>query len=250
MLKVVFFGSGDFVKPVTDNLKENFELTQIISSKNFSVDDKPDIGVVANFGAIIKKETMDRFPNGILNIHPSFLPKYRGPTPVQTAIINGETKSGVSIIKIDEEVDHGPILFQKEETILPSDTALDLLFRFFRIGGEALPDVIKRYISNQIDIAKQDDSKATFTKTLTKKNGFIDSNNPPDLKGLDKMIRAYFPWPGVFTKFNLGGNEKIIKLLPNKTVQVEGKNPMSYKDFINGYEKGEEFLSKLSLLDL
>lgn len=250
MLKVVFFGSGDFVKPAIDNLEKNFDLIQTVSSKNFVVDDKPDIGVVANFGAIIKQETINKFPKGILNIHPSLLPKYRGPTPVPTAVLKRDKTTGVSIIKIDQQVDHGPILFQKEEAILESETSKDLLFKLFKIGAEALPDVIKRYVSNQIDIENQNDSKATFTKTLTKEDGFIDLNNLPSPAVIKRMIKAYFPWPGVFVKFKLNKDEKIIKLLPNKMVQVEGKTPMSYKDFINGYEKGKELLSKLKLLDL
>ncbi|MDP2638206.1 MAG: methionyl-tRNA formyltransferase, partial [Candidatus Levybacteria bacterium] len=87
------------------------------------------IAILADFGLIIPQEILNAFPKGIINIHPSVLPKYRGPTPVQTAILNGEKITGVSIIKLDEEIDHGPILGQEKEKILPTDTSESLYKR-------------------------------------------------------------------------------------------------------------------------
>ena len=95
----------------------------------------------------------------------------------------------------------------------------------------------------------QDDSQATFTKMLTKQDGYIDLNNIPTKDKLDRMIRAYAFWPGVWTKFDINGNgvEKIIKIFPDEIIQVEGKKTMKFKDFINGYKNGSEFLEKLGL---
>lgn len=251
MTKVVFFGSGKFVEPVIKTLKKNFELTQIVTPQD-ELSKAADIGIIANYGRIVPKSVIKSFPKGIINIHPSLLPKYRGPTPVPTAILEGEEKTGVSIIKIDEEVDHGPILIQKEEKISPEDTSETLLNRLFKIGAELLPNVIERYIKGEIEPVEQEHNLATFTKALKKKMGFIDLENPPLPDLLDRMIKAYYPWPGVWTKADLGGKVLILKLLPEKKIQIEGKKPMSYKDFANGYKQQfesslEKFVFKLRL---
>ena len=149
---------------------------------------------------------------------------------------------------MDEEVDHGPILFQKEVDIKNTDTFETLAEKLFKTGVENLPKTISNYVLNPTNISIQDESKATYTKLLNRESGLIDMYNPPDKVILDRMIRAYFPWPGVWTKYPLSnGKEQLIKFLPNEKIQVEGKKPMSYKDFINGYEKGQEFLKKIGL---
>ena len=105
--------------------KERYSFIRQIRSQ------KADLGVIADFGIILASEVLEAFPKGIINIHPSLLPKYRGPTPVQTAILNGDTKTGMTIIKIDDEVDHGSILYQEEADIKPDETAEALLSRLF-----------------------------------------------------------------------------------------------------------------------
>lgn len=250
-MKVVFFGSGDFVSPVIETLKKNFDLAQIVTTQN-ELSESGVLGIIASYGRIVTKNVINSFPYGIINIHPSLLPKYRGPTPVPTAILEGEEKTGVSIIKIDEEVDHGPILIQKEEKISPEDTSETLLNRLFKIGAELLPNVIERYIKGGIELVEQDHNLATFTKALKKEDGFIDLENPPPPDLLDRMIRAFYPWPGVWFKTKLGEQNRIVKLLPGQKIQVSGKKPMQYKDFINGYKQQfesslEKFVFKLRL---
>lgn len=254
-MKVVFFGTPDFVEPVIKVLDKNFELVKSIRNpkqlnhetieqlKNLNI----DLFVIASFGKILSKEFLEIPKFGSINIHPSLLPKYRGPTPVQTAILNGDKKTGVTIIKLDEEVDHGPILAQKEVEILENETSKSLLNRLFKIGAEMLPEIISNYIKEQIKISPQDHSKATFTQILNKQSGFIDMNNLPPTEILDKMTKAYLPWPGVWFKTNLNNKEQIIKLLPNQKIQVEGKKPMEYKDFINGYPEGRIILELLRI---
>ncbi|MEK9178167.1 MAG: methionyl-tRNA formyltransferase, partial [Patescibacteria group bacterium] len=163
-ISVIFFGSSKYVLPVIEALDKNFDLILVVTTEREPSDPiikfcqkenisyhsvsstanlsslvngqlsnvKCDLGVVADFGIIIPKEVLDAFPEGIINIHPSLLPKYRGPTPVQTAILNGDEKTGVTIIKIDEEVDHGPILYQEEEAIKLENTSEILLLRLFQ----------------------------------------------------------------------------------------------------------------------
>lgn len=257
-MKVIFFGTPDFVEPVIKALAENFELVKSFRNpkqlNNKAIEQlkslNSDLFVVASYGVIFSTDFLNIPKYGILNIHPSLLPKYRGPTPVQTAILNGDKKTGVTIIKIDEKIDHGPILAQKEIEIAEDETSESLLKQTFELGAKILPDVISNYIKKEIKISPQDDKKATYTQHLTKENGYLglESFKIENLKlKIDRMVRAYFPWPGVWFKTKLGDKKLIIKLLPNKKIQVEGKNPMTYKDFINGYSEGKLILGQLKI---
>jgi len=274
--KIVFFGAGPYVVPVIDLLNKNFDLIFVVTTENengpvpkfckenkieyvsireFSNDLKSRIlslktkvAVLASFGVILPEDVLNIFPLGIINIHPSLLPKYRGPTPVQTAILNGDKTTGVSIIKLDNEIDHGPILTQDEEKIESEDTGESLYLQLFKIGGELLLDVLPKYISGDLKLKEQNHDNATYTeRDLSRDSGLIDINNPPEPQKIKQMVNAYFPWPGVWFKAILSGKEKVIKLLPQEKIQVEGKNIMTLKDFANGYSQGKEILLKLNL---
>ena len=252
-MKVAFFGSSSLTSSVSEALNKDFNLIKSFTNPETEIKKgeleelEPDLFVVASFGKILPKEIINIPKYGSLNIHPSLLPNYRGPSPIQTAILNGDKNTGVTIIKMDEEIDHGPILFQKEEVIQTDDTFLTLYERLFKIGADNLTDTINNYINDNLQIASQNHSEATFTKLLKKANGQIDIHNPPPKEKLERMIRAFYPWPGVFFKGKLGGAERIVKLLPDNQIQVEGKKSMSYKDFINGYAEAGKILSKLGL---
>ena len=276
-IKLVFFGSSRYVIPVIKVLREKFELVLVATTEQNSYDAVPfycqtnripyacvstfsnqtlnsqfsalncEIAVLAYFGLIIPQKILKIFSKGIINIHPSLLPKYRGPTPVQNAILNGEKVTGVTLIKLDEKVDHGPILAQKEEKILEDDTADTLYTRLFKIGADLIYQNIKQYIKGNLKPRQQDHLKATLTKLFQKNDGLINFGNPPSSVRIGRIVKAYYPWPGVFFKYKFDNKEKIIKLLPQNKIQVEGKNPMSYKDFINGHSQGKEILKKLNL---
>jgi methionyl-tRNA formyltransferase len=274
-MKIVFFGSSGYVIPIIKELKKNFDLSLVVttektdgtvpyfcgqnniqflsvsnfkneSTKNSIINIKAPIAVVADFGLIIPEGILNAFPKGIINIHPSLLPKYRGPTPVQTAILNGDKITGVSIMKLDKEVDHGPLLGREEDKILDTDTSRSLYKRLFDKGSLLLVKLLNLYLKEDLRLTTQKHEKATFCKTLKREDGFIDIFNPPSKEVIGRMIRAYFPWPGVWFKTKLNGTEKIIKLLPGQRIQVESKNPMTYKDFQNGYPGVEEILGKLT----
>lgn len=255
-IRVVFFGTPSFTDPIVNSLSNNFELIKVIRSpqkwSNETIEQfrslRPDFFVVAAYGQILPPEIISIPKKGSINIHPSILPKYRGPSPIQSAILEGDLKTGISIIKIDEQIDHGPILMQKEENILPNDTFESLAIKLFDMSKDMVVDTINKF--EGLQAKPQDDSEATYTKILTKQDGFIDLSNPSQLKieNLKLKIRAFSPWPGVWTKFTLNGKEVIIKLLPEEKIQVEGKKPMSYRDFINGYPEGKFLLQKLSLI--
>jgi methionyl-tRNA formyltransferase len=215
-----------------------------------------DVFVVAAYGQILPKDVISIPHMGTINIHPSLLPKYRGASPIQNAILCGDSKTGVSFIKMDEEVDHGPIILQFESDINPEDTFESLAERLFE---EAAGKIVEAINSNES--IPQDDEKATFTKILTRESGHLNLDNLEigNLKlDIERAVRAFYPWPGVWFRSVLSNREVVIKLLPNnqKTkypnspflIQVEGKKPMSYKDFKNGYEKGGEILERISLI--
>ncbi|MDE2025134.1 MAG: methionyl-tRNA formyltransferase [Patescibacteria group bacterium] len=278
-MQTVFFGSSRYVLPVIERLNVEFDLTLVITTEQKETDAVPafcieknipymsvtsvknetfiqelkklvcPVAVLADFGLIVSNELINVFPKGIVNIHPSLLPQYRGPTPGQSAILSGKQETGVSVMLIDEQIDHGPLLAQEKTPIEPSDTADTLYARLFIIGSVLISNSLRSYLENTLTLIPQDDAAATFTKILTRQDGFIDSSFLPTHEKLQLMIRAYYPWPGVWTKLNLFGTEKIVKLLPNKILQVEGKKPMTAKDFLNGYPETRELLKKLNFLD-
>ena len=275
-MKTIFFGGSKYVIPILAVLKNKFELSLVITSDKTSNDPVPafciknkiewtsptkidhvlikkiksinaEFAVLADFGFIIPEKLLNIFPKGILNIHPSLLPKYRGPTPVQTAIINGDRITGVSLIKLDEKVDHGPIIAQRKEKILENDTSENLYLKLFKCGATLLEENLERYLDNEIKTTPQDDQEATFTEILTRDKGEIKLENPPNPETLKRMVMAYYPWPGVWTTTEIN-NKMRIKFLPGNKVQVEGKMPVGYKDFTNGYSQGKEILKKLKLI--
>lgn len=192
---------------------------------------KPDFLIVEDFGLILPKNLLKMPKYAPLNIHHSLLPKYRGPSPAPFAILNGDLISGVTIIKVAEKVDTGDILAQKEYQLAENETTDSLLIKLNELGGELIISVIKKYLEGKENPIPQDESKASYTKRFEKRDGYFDINNPLSQDMLDRMIRAYYPWPGVWTKWR----GKIVKFLPEGKMQMEGKRVISFKEFLNGY---------------
>ncbi len=199
-----------------------------------------ELGVLASYGEIIKSEVINLFPQGILVIHPSLLPKYRGASPVPAAIKNGDKVSGVSIIKMDAKMDHGPIVAQFKEDILPDDTTESLRDRLFARSADVLVETLEPYIQNKIKPKAQNHDEATFTKLTKKEDGFIDLSKTSPQDG-ERFVRAMYPWPGAWTYLPNQKRLKIIKahlegekLVPDE-VQLEGKEPVTYKQFKEAY---------------
>ena len=204
----------------------------------------PDFLVVADYGLILPNELLDFPKYAPLNVHHSLLPKYRGPSPAPSAILNGDKVSGVTVIKMSEKMDAGDILSQEEYTLRPEETTDSLLTKLNELGVELVLGVIENF--DKIKQIPQNEQKVTYTKKITKEDGFFDIDNPPSPQTLDRMIRAYSPWPGTWTKLKMESGElKIIKLLPEQMIQVEGGKPMDIKDFINGYPEAKEKIEKL-----
>ena len=276
--KIVFFGSGDFTVPVVQKLlphgldlvvtndknpnslltsfcKQNNILIIIastaseLSSFNYQISNH-SVAILASFGAIIPQSIIDGLPNGILNIHPSLLPKYKGPSPVQYALLNGETITGVTVIKLDDKVDHGPILAQKPYQLTGNETSEDLLSILFEFGADIIEEIVIKFENGKtVSQTPQDHSKESWSKKISKQDGMIDLYKLQTINyKLENMVRAFYPWPGVWFISRIKNQELRIKLLPEGRIQVEGKNPMNYKDFINGFgEEGKLLLEKLGL---
>jgi len=248
-IKVVFLGQKPSSTLILKLLKKdkNLEILKIIEDKNSlhelkELKEKPEVAILANFGAILNEEILKIPKKGFLNIHPSLLPQYRGPSPVQTALLNNEQETGVTIFKMDNQVDHGPILAQGKEKIKPSDTSRSLYQKLFQIGTETLKNILPAYVEGRIELREQDHKKATFSKKFTKNDGKIDWQR--DNIYLDRLIRAMFPWPGAWTEVKINNQTKRLKILKahlekNKLVidqvQLEGKNPVSFKQFQEGH---------------
>ncbi|MEK7160311.1 MAG: methionyl-tRNA formyltransferase [Patescibacteria group bacterium] len=279
-MKIIFFGSSRYAVPVAEMLHTFYSLALVITTEQGNQEAIPfyckakkidcvkiiksadlissykiggsgaSLGVVADFGLIIPPGVIDFFKFGIINIHPSLLPKYRGPSPVQSAILNGDSKTGVTIMQLDKYMDHGPILIQEEEGIAPNDTSKSLYERLFKIGAVLLQKTIQKLETENLTPKEQDHENATFTKQLKRDDGFVDFKTVSSKEFFDRLIRAYYPWPGVWTRLRLSydGQAKVIKFLPGKKIQVEGGREMLYKDFINGYPNAGknliEFLKK------
>lgn len=198
-----------------------------------------DFLVIVDYGLILPKEVLDIPKYASLNVHHSLLPKYRGPSPAPSAILAGETISGVTIIRMTEDVDGGDILAQKEYKLAGDETTDSLLTKLNTLGGELVSEVIENYLD--LKPKEQVGTKVIQTQRLKKADGEIDIKNPPDPKTLDRMIRAFFPWPTVWTKLD----GKIIKFLPGGRVQPEGKKPMTKKEFKNGYPEAYKKIESL-----
>lgn len=227
--KVRFLGTPDYVEPIRQSLSNHFTLVDSL--------EKADLAVVASYGHILTKDELESPKFGCLNVHPSLLPKYRGATPLQQAILNGDQVSGLTIIKMDEQVDHGPIIYQEEIALSSNDNFATLSKKMFQRAAELLPKIIEAYISNKIQLVAQNHDQASFCDKLTRESGYFDLANPPSSEKLERMTRAYYPWPGVWTKWN----SKVVKFLPEGKMQMEGKKVLSWKDFRNGYSDFPSF---------
>lgn len=198
--------------------------------------------VVAAYGKIIPKEVLDIPPHGTLNVHPSLLPKYRGASPLQSQILKGEKEIGVTIMLIDEEMDHGPILESRKLKVESEKNASELGKDLAQLGGKLLSEVIPKWIAKEIKPKEQNHEEATFTKKVTKEDGLINLKNDDQYKNYLKYL-ALDPWPGVYF-FALRREQKIRVAIKKaefiddkfviKEVLPEGGKVMVFDDFLRG----------------
>ncbi len=218
-----------------------------------------DVFIVAAYGQILPTRVLEIPQYGCVNVHASLLPRWRGASPIQTAILEGDAQTGVTIMKMDAGMDTGPILKKKAIPIKPSDNAEILSEKLSFLGRDLLLEVLPGYIHGTIKPIPQVDEEATYTTLIKKKDGFMDLAKPAT--HLERQVRAYNPWPGTYFECNekrlkvleaevvtevplevaersifqkypvIGTGDGVLKLTQ---VQVPGKNPASGKAFLNG----------------
>ena len=153
-----------------------------------------DFAIVAAYRKIIPQAVLDMFPNGVLNVHPSLLPKWRGPSPIESAISAGDTETGVSIILLDADMDHGPIILQEKTDIGSDEYFEDVYGRLARMGGAMLLKLIPQWLDGKIEPKEQDHTRATFSKMLSWKDGKVDPGQ--SVSEIYNRIRAFACEPG------------------------------------------------------
>jgi methionyl-tRNA formyltransferase len=158
---------------------------------------RPDAMVVVGYGQILPQTVLDIPPHGIINVHASLLPEYRGAAPMQWAIANGARRTGVTTMRIDAGLDTGDMLLKAETEIGPDETALELGARLAPMGAALLIETLERIES--IAPHKQDAAQATYAPLLKKENGLIDWRQPA--QAIHTRVRGFQPWPGAYTRF-------------------------------------------------
>lgn len=303
-MKIVFFGTPSYVIPICEAIRARYnrdrekELIAVVTQepkpmgrkgllewtpvdtwaykrnisiiRNLSEVPHADVGVVASYGKIVPPGVLSKFKYGILNIHPSLLPKYRGASPIQGAIAAGETETGVSVIKMDSLMDHGPIVSSFKEEIKANDTMESLRERLFSRAASFVVDLLPNFVEGKINLKEQDHKNATFTTLVEREHGFLDpkiifnaiNGKPttqefpvafikdfvclPDSVFVERLMRALYPWPGVWTQVKINNEAKRLKILKVEIsnnelvlqeVQLEGKNPVTWEQFRQGYPK-------------
>ncbi|GAB4126854.1 MAG: methionyl-tRNA formyltransferase [Roseiflexaceae bacterium] len=160
----------------------------------------PDLGIVAAYGEILRRNVLQLPKLGHLNIHPSLLPRHRGPAPVTGAILAGDDQVGVTVMQLSARMDAGPILAQHREPLAADARAGDLTRHLFAKGAKLLLACLPAYAAGQLVPQAQDEAAATYTSLIQKQDGVIDWSHSAEQ--IERMIRAYDPWPGTTTSLN------------------------------------------------
>lgn len=233
MIRIVFFGTSEFAVPSLEALVRDgrFEIVAVVTrpdrpvGRHATITPPPvkvaavklgipifqpeklkelprdalaaDLFVVISYGKILPQWLLDLPKHGCVNVHGSLLPRWRGASPIQAAIAAGDTESGVTIMKMDAELDHGPILAMKSEPIRTDDTGGSLHNRLAILGAEMLPETLAKYLDETITPQEQHHAHATTCRILTRDDGKIDWTKSAE--EIERLVRAYNPWPGTWT---------------------------------------------------
>jgi methionyl-tRNA formyltransferase len=175
-------------------------------------------GILVAYGKILPQSTIELFPAGIINVHPSLLPKYRGPAPIEAAILNGDNKTGISLMELTQAMDAGPVYYQHRVDLNGNESRLLLLASLAKEGAEILRRQLQPILSGELKAIVQDDNSASYTKLITKEDGWIDWQEPAEL--IERKVRAYEGFPKARAKI-FGKYEVVIK----KVQVVESSAP-------------------------
>jgi len=236
-------------------LAKTYKIPLILAKKEELADQirsfKAEFGVLVAFGQMISKEVINLFPKGIINIHPSLLPKMRGPTPIETAILDGVKETGVSLMQLTAKMDAGPIFTQQVVNLKGHETKQELADKLLNIGANLLIKNLPAILDGQIIPTPQDEKKATYTKLLKKEDGILDFGQPAEV--LERQVRAYAGWPKSHAKIyghkviviksrvakNQTDGRLVVQCQPGYLEILELIGPsgrlMSGADFLRGY---------------
>jgi methionyl-tRNA formyltransferase len=241
---------GIEVVKVTSLLKNPSQLSSIDWSD-------VDYSVVVSFGFIIPDNILNFLPHKFINVHPSLLPKYRGPSPIQTTLLNGDASTGNTIMELDNGMDTGPILAQSKVKVGENDTVIDLSQELIKDGKTLLLKTLVEHHQGSVTPKNQDNNKASITKKLVKQDGCVTLNE--NSTEIYNKYRALYIWPTLYTnvkyleeflgiRTKIANKGEIIKLkdlmldsnkkLNIKAIQLPGKPVVKIADFINGYSVG------------
>ena len=299
-MKIVFFGTSNVALPILETLSRHHEIVGVVTQPDAIVGRKKELAespvsvlakeiglklfkpdkikkndlfrlelqdlhaalfVVVSYGKILPKEIIDLPELKTLNIHFSLLPKYRGASPIQFALLNGDDVTGSSIMVIDEELDHGPVVTAEKYPIDIDDNYITLSEKLAQASANLLHIALPDYAAGRLKPIEQNHAAATYTKIITKDDGKIDWNK--SAQGIYNQFRAFYPWPGIWTSWK-GKKIKIIDCLPSPAaqsgplpatvleggfvacgegsvlqinrLQLEGKTETDMHSFLNGYK--------------
>lgn len=298
--KIVFFGTANVALPILEELKKQNEIVAVVTTPDVKVGRKQilqespvsalavdlklpmykpdtvknnsdflailksldaDIFVVVAYGKILPLEIINLPLYKTINVHFSLLPKYRGPSPIQATLQNGDTHTGTSMFVLDEEVDTGPLIAQEIVAIAPDDNFFTLSDKLAKISAKIINTVVEDYISGTITPLPQVETGVSITKIISKSDGQVDWNKTA--QEIYNQFRAFYLWPGIWTMWN-GKKLKIVGCYPADNcpvgqnlpgtvleqgvavcgqntalqishLQLEGKNEVGVMEFLNGY---------------
>lgn len=242
--------------------KHSIAIEQPASLKNFQLPiSNLDVGIVAEYGILIPQKIISSFPHGMINVHTSLLPKYRGASPIQTALLNGDTETGVTIMTIDAGLDTGDILLQKTYAIGPDETYKTVSANLAPLGIAGLQDAVPAFCAGTLTPTKQDTNAATTCRELTRDDGQVNWQHSSH--NIYNQYRGLTPWPGLWTTWE-GKRLKLLTITMSATslpagqvmiqdhrlfigcgdssaieitsLQLEGKIPMDVPTFLNGFQ--------------
>lgn len=253
----VFFGTDDVAKMALEHLQEVGLSPILVVDKKIDKDIEAQLqelackfAVLVSYGKIVPKRVIDMFPKGILNIHPSLLPKLRGPSPIKSAIMENLEETGVSIMLLDQELDHGPILGSSKINLSPRiATEPELRVALLTEGVSLLTKLLNPWLEARLSAKEQIHTEASFTRKFTTEDAFIDptlilgQSRPDEIAHAERKVRALNPEPGTFTTIETAKGHKRLKILKAELgegrlvptlVQPAGKTPMAWEAFLRG----------------
>ena len=211
----------EFIK----KLKKNINHPLVPSLKRKGDSNIPDLNIVVAYGKIIPLKILNIPKYKSIDIHPSILPKYRGASPIQTALLNGDKKTGVTIMQMDEKMDHGEIISKLQITISNNDNYKILAEKLAELSAKLLIKTIPEYISGKIQPAEQEHNKASFCKIIKKQDGEINWEN--NAEQIFNQSRAFCEWPGIFSQLTINNKQLTIKFIEIKLTNLKSNKPVS-----------------------